>query len=110
MLVLLLVMAQDATAMVAKAHALLAPPRCSPMQTTDVTVCGRRSADRYRVPFIVHEPGDPRYRRVSEERAALLHRTTPLEDKSIFLVGGGMVGGGVTVGGGGGTTVRKPAP
>lgn len=80
--------------------------------STDVTVCGRRNADRFRVPFIVHEPGDPRHRSVQEERTALLHRTNALQDKSAFLVNTGHVGATVTVGLGGGsrTTIRKPAP
>jgi hypothetical protein len=88
-----------------------AEQRCPAVRdASDITVCGMRRADRFRVPFIVHDPGDPRYRSVAEEREALLHRTTPLEDKSPFLVGGGMVGVSITVGGSGGVAVRKPAP
>ncbi len=79
--------------------------------TTDVTVCGKRSADRFRVPFVVHDAGDPKYESVSAERERLLHRTNPTSDLTPFLVGGGMTGvkmstqGGVT-----GATDRPLAP
>lgn len=79
--------------------------------STDITVCGRRSADRFRVPFIVHEAGDRRYEGVPAERERLLHRTNPTSDLTPFLVGGGMTGvkmstrGGVT-----GATDRPLAP
>lgn len=102
----------DPTALVEAARAMTAAEQRCPAiaDSSDITVCGMRRADRFRVPFIVHDPGDPRYRSVGEEREALLHRTTPVEDKSLFLVGGGMAGVSVAVGGGAGTTVRKPAP
>lgn len=60
--------------------------------STDVTVCGRRNADRFRVPFVVHEPGDPRHETVPAERERLLARSNPVKDLSPFLVGGGMTG------------------
>jgi hypothetical protein len=68
---------------------------------TDVTVCGRRNADRFRVPFVVHDPGDPRHEGVAAERARLLHRTNPVDDLTPFLVGNGMAGVTMTVGGDG---------
>lgn len=79
---------------------------------TDVTVCGRRNADHFRVPFVVRDPDDPRYRGVHAERQALLHKTNALQDKSMFLVNTGHIGATMTVGlgPGGTTTVRKPAP
>ncbi|WP_230481126.1 hypothetical protein [Sphingomonas sp. Leaf21] len=81
--------------------------------STDVTVCGRRNADRFRYPFEVRpEPGDPRHEGVSEERTRLLARSNPVKDMSPFLVGGGFAG--VTMEtnprSGGGPTLRKPAP
>lgn len=83
-------------------------------QGTDVTVCGRRHADRFRVAFVVHDPGDPRYRGVPAKREALLHRTNAIQDKSYFLVNTGHAGARVTVAfggpGAGATAVRKPAP
>ncbi|APX67231.1 hypothetical protein V3I01_14485 [Sphingomonas sp. gentR] len=81
---------------------------------TDITVCGRRNADRFRIPFeISPEPGDPRHEGVMEERTRLLARSTPVKDLSPFQVGGGFAG--VTMdtnarGSGGTTTLRKPAP
>jgi hypothetical protein len=80
----------------------------------DVTVCGRRNADRFRIPFeLPPEPGDRRHEGVMEERTRLLARSTPLKDLSPFQVGGGMTG--VTMdtnarGSGGTPTLRKPAP
>lgn len=64
--------------------------RCSgrPSETA-ITVCGRRAADRWRVPFLTVEPGDPAHRTVMEERNALIPTMTPCQDHSIFLVGCG---------------------
>lgn len=80
--------------------------------STDVTVCGMRRADRFRVPFITHDPGDPRHETVMTERKRLLARTTPLQEKSPFLVGGGHAGVTVTAGAGGvrAEGARPPAP
>jgi len=85
--------AEDVAAMVAASRAVIAGDRCKPdRDTTDVTVCGRCRADRFRVPFIVHDEGDPRYEAVIVERDRLLNRTNPVEELSPFLVGGGMAG------------------
>lgn len=101
-LLLLLAQAPDAAAMLAVAHDAVAGERCRyDGASTDVTVCGRRHADRYRVPFVVHDPGDPRFETVAAERARLLHRTTPVQDLSPFLVSGGMAGVHATVAGDG---------
>ena len=82
--------------------------------STDVTVCGLRNADRFRLPFIVPDPGDARHRGVPAEREALLHRTNAIQDKSAFLVNTGHVGARVTMAfggpGAGAVAVRKPAP
>lgn len=69
--------------------------------STDVTVCGLRRADRFRVPFVVRDPADPRHQSVMAERKRLLAKTTPLQEKSPFLVGGGHAGVTVTAGAGG---------
>lgn len=80
--------------------------------STDVTVCGRRNADRFRFPYqSAPDPGDPRHEGVMAERTRILARSTPLKDLSPFQVGGGLAG--VTVGTGGRSsalTLRKPAP
>ena len=99
---LVLAQAPDAAAMIAAARAQVAGPHCVYDQASpDVTVCGLRRADRYRVPFVTRDPGDPRYEAVAAERARLLHRTTPIQELSPFLVGGGMVGAHMTVSGSG---------
>ena len=111
---LLMMDAVQAAAMVEKARARLNPPRCVyDADSTDVTVCGLRHADRYRVPFVTSDPGDPRHEAVAAERARLLHRTTPLQDLSPFLVGGGMAGVHMTVTGDGSVRtegLRRLAP
>ena len=80
--------------------------------STDITVCGRRNADRFRVPFApAPEPGDPKNEAVMTERTRLLARSTPIDEMSPFLVGGGFTG--VTMDTNPrdhGPTLRKPAP
>ena len=104
--------APQAEQMIAEARRLTAvATRCAPADTTDITVCGRRAADRFRVPLIERDPTLRRNQGVPAEREELLHRTTPVEDLSPFLVGGGMAG--VTVRQGFGDTsptVRPLAP
>ena len=78
--------------------------------STDITVCGLRQADQFRVPFTGANPGDPRREGVPAERTRLLARSTPLKDLSPFLVGGGMAGVTVGVGFDGQVVQRKPAP
>lgn len=67
--------------------------------STDITVCGLRGADRYRVPF-VGGVNENRVDDVPYERDAVLHRTNPVQDLSPFLVGGGMAGVTVSTRGG----------
>jgi len=100
----LLMMIADVEAMVAKAHALTAPERgCGVVQRTDVTVCGRRAADRFRVPFTGYDPGDPRGETVSGERLRLLNRTNACQDRRAIMVDCGFVGARFTTGGRDGT-------
>lgn len=110
---------QDADALMATARAMTAAaPRCTlSADSTDITVCGLRQADRYRVPIVVHDLGDRRHEAVWAERTRLLHRTNRIEDMSAFLVETGMAGvsAAVTIGGpqAGQTSVdgmRKLAP
>lgn len=58
--------------------------------STDVTVCGLRGADRFRVPFAQHAVA--RTDNAPAARAELIHERTPMEDMGPFLVGGGMAG------------------
>jgi len=62
----------------------------------EIVVCGRRDADRYRVPLVEPEAGDRRVESVSAERERYQSKTTPCQNYELFLVGCGMVG--VTVG------------
>ncbi|WP_267396090.1 MULTISPECIES: hypothetical protein [unclassified Sphingomonas] len=101
------------TKLLARASTLTAAERPCVInrESTDITVCGRRDADRFRVPFIVHDAGDPRHESVGAERERLLHRTNPVEDLSPFLVGGGMAGVTASTSGGvGGMRDRPIAP
>ena len=109
---LMLLAAQDASDLMANARKRTGIERCQRrVDDTDITVCGLRDADRFRVPFIVHDPGDVRYQSVAAEREKLIHRPTPIDELGPFLVGGGMAGlsastqNGVT-----GATNRKLAP
>lgn len=112
--ILLLAASPDAARMVAAAREQVGGQRCVyDAASTDITVCGLRHADRYRVPFVVHDPGDPRHEGVRAERARLFHRTTPIQELSPFLVGGGMAGVSATVRGDGKASaagLRKLAP
>jgi hypothetical protein len=113
-ILLALAQAADPTTMMATAREVVAGERCRyDTASTDITVCGLRHADRYRVPFVTHDPGDPRHETVRAERARLLARANPVQDHSPFLVGGGMAGVSTTIGGDGSvkaTGLRKLAP
>ena len=115
MLLILLMALDDPAALVSRAHTLTsAEHRCvQNADSSDVTVCGLRRADRFRVPFAVHDPGDPRHEGAWEERARLISPKTPVQDMGPFQVGGGMAGVSATVGTDGSSRaggMRKPAP
>ena len=102
MLVLLLAAATpDAAALARYRELTAAEPRCERRSdTTDVTVCGLRDADRFRVPFLFHDAGDPRHEAAMDERKRYLARTDNCEELNLFLVGCGAWGLSVTTGGG----------
>ena len=110
----LLLLAQVADPLVEAARARLTGERRCVVDphSTDITVCGLRRADRFRVPFVVHDPGDPRRETVMAERTRLLARSSPIKDMSPFLVGGGHAGVSITANAAGvsGGGPRKPAP
>jgi hypothetical protein len=85
--------------------------RCSkPADSHEIIVCGRRAADRYRLPLIVaYEAGDPKGESFWGERQRIQHQMTPLQEHGPFLLGGGSVGIGVTVSSSGQTKYRTPA-
>lgn len=98
----MMIAVQDADTLIAHARILTAaetPCTLSP-DPADITVCGLREADRYRVPLVVHDAGDRRHEGVLAERERLLHRTNRIQDMSAFLVETGMAGVGATLGGG----------
>ena len=107
---LLSILIEDPLMATAKARMTAEQPCIQSADETDITVCGLRTADRFRVPLVVHDAGDPKHESVRNERTRLLNRTSPLADLSPFQVGGGMAGVTMTVGGEGGTSFRKPAP
>ena len=92
MLLALLIQSADPAALIAGERLRTsAETRCAvDPDTTDITVCGLRHADRFRVPFAT--PAVARRDDVVAERGELLHRNTPIQDLSPFLVGGGMAG------------------
>ena len=82
-------------------------PRCSaPRAGNEIVVCGRRRADRWRVPFLLKDAGDPGIQNVSSERNGLISTTTPCQDRSVFLVGCGKVGLTASVGIGNGQGIK----
>jgi hypothetical protein len=82
--------------------------RCAAPAGNDVVVCGRRTADRYRVPLIEHDAGDPYHEGVPAERERLLARTNNCQEHSTFLVGCGMAG--VSVSSSHGVTLEGERP
>jgi hypothetical protein len=99
MIAALLILLQSAPddAMLRYREKTAAGPRCTDAADSDeVMVCGRRDADRYRVPLIERDPADPKNEGMPTERERMLARTTNCEEKSIFLIGCGKAG--VTVG------------
>ena len=89
-------------------------PRCSaPKAGNEIIVCGRRRADRWRVPFVGYEAGDPRNEAVSGERNRLASEPRPPCGTTAFFSTSacGMVGvsASVGIGPGGGLKVRKLA-
>ena len=103
MLAILLILAgqsADAQAAVVHYRAVTAVgPHCNTAANgTDITVCARRTADRYRLPLIEQDAGNPKIQDVSAERERLFARTSNCQEKSLFLVGCGKVGVGARAG------------
>lgn len=109
LLLLLLLQASAEDSMTRYRVLTAAETRCANVGArTDVTVCGLRAADRFRVPFVVKEPGDRTIVDVPQERANLIARRSPVEELSPFLVGGGMVGVTLSTRGGFGEVKARP--
>lgn len=107
MLGLLLAAATDPI-LIAREQLRVTTPRCQPGATQDIVVCGRRAADRWRVPFVGPEPGTRAAESVAQERGRVQARTTPRQERGYWLVGcGSGVGLTASIGlGGGGMRVR----
>ena len=113
---LLSMLVEDPLMTIAKARTAAERPCPTSANETDITVCGMRKADRYRVPLTTRTV-DPRDM-VSDRRTALVHARTPMQDMGPFLVGGGSAGVKATVGFGPGEGsgavkaggMRPPAP
>lgn len=85
-------------------------PDCRRAQAGDeIVVCGRRDADRYRVPLVEPAAGDRRVESVAAERERYQYKRTPCQNYELFLVGCGMVGVSVGVTASGRVRYRKLA-
>ncbi|MFS0773537.1 hypothetical protein [Sphingomonas sp. 1P08PE] len=113
-LLMLLLAAADPLTLIDTARRLTAADhRCvASADTTDVTVCGLRNADRFRVPFVGYEPGDPRAEGVPAERERLLARTNNCQERRAIAAGCGFAGVRMTTSSRGTTIMgaRKLAP
>ncbi|NNM78762.1 hypothetical protein HJG53_17890 [Sphingomonas sp. ID1715] len=84
-------------------------PRCRSAKGDEIMVCGRREADKYRLPFVpAPTAGDPKTRGVHEERSRLVAVQTPCEQRGAHLIGCGMVGFTVSTKLGTGKTEYRP--
>jgi hypothetical protein len=83
--------------------------RCAtPASGSEIRVCGRRAADRWRVPYIGYEAGDPRSETVEDERKRISAAPrVPCGRGAIIANCGGGVGIKAAIGlGPGGETLR----
>jgi hypothetical protein len=86
-----------ATLLATARERMSAEHRCTfSADATDITVCGMRNADRFRVPFVGYEPGDPRAETVAGERERLLARTDNCQERRAIQAGCGFVGARMT--------------
>ena len=84
-------------------------PHCSkPRASSEIIVCGRRRADRWRVPYLLKEAGDPSIQNVSAERNGLASEPRPSCGTSAFFATAdcGKVGLSVSTAIGGGSAVK----
>lgn len=90
----MMMMGGDVAAIVAESKRLTrAERRCAPDSAgPDIVICSARDADRYRVPFLAYDAGDPRAETVLAERDRWIARPTPCQSHGPYLVGCGAVG------------------
>ena len=91
---LIMLVADQSAAWIAQERAVtrVSPQCAAPADSQEVTVCGRRTADRYRVPLIEIDRDNPANESVAAERERLLARTSNCREHSAFQVGCGMAG------------------
>ncbi len=66
---------------------------CTKPSGDTILVCGRRAADKWRVPYLSYEPGDPRGESLPSERERIQAKNSnPCQNRSAFLIGCGAVG------------------
>ena len=85
---------RDAETLLAQARSLTAAePRCVvDPESTDITVCGLRNADRFRVPFTGYAPGDRRGETPLAERDRLMAGRALPCGQTAFTTNCGMAG------------------
>lgn len=67
-------------------------PKCRAAVGNEIVICGRREADRYRLPLVIPEAGDPAHETLDQATERLQAKRTACEQKSVFMVGCGMTG------------------
>ena len=84
----------DAETLLTRARSLTAAePRCAvDPESTDITVCGLRNADRFRVPFTGYAPGDRRGEVPLAERDRLMAGRSIPCGQTAFTTNCGMAG------------------
>lgn len=75
----------------------------------DVVVCANRQADRWRVPFITPDAGDPKIIDVHGERERLIARPNNCAEIRLMAYGCGMFGASATAGARG-VGIERPRP
>ena len=98
----------DGTALDRYASLTSVEPRCvRPSHDSEILVCGARRADRWRVPFVGYDVGDPRGETVEGERKRLASEPPRKCGNEWALRNCGSVGVATTVGfGAGGTDIK----
>lgn len=103
--------ASDASRIMAETRALTrATVDCDAKRTgNDILVCAARDADRWRVPFLTPEAGDPAIEDVHAERERLIARPNNCAEMRLMAYGCGMAGVSATTRGQG-VELETPRP
>lgn len=113
-LMLLLQTTPSAAALIAETRALTRATTECRMQRDgdDIVVCARRDADRWRVPYLIPTPGDPKAEDAPGDTERLIARPNACAEMRLMAYGCGMAGVSATAGarGVGVHTLRPLAP